>query len=57
MDAYGRPEPNLSICGTCGQDAEATSDNEGYSSCCNDRIEYGNEAAETLRQLTDMGRI
>lgn len=36
------------ICGTCGREAEATSSNEGYSDCCNDRIEYGMEAAETV---------
>lgn len=38
------------ICGTCACPAEATAENEGYSSCCNDRIEYGEEAAETVRR-------
>ena len=36
------------ICGTCGREAEATESNEGYSDCCNDRIEYGLEASETV---------
>lgn len=26
-------------CGTCWAPATRTADNEGYSSCCNDRIE------------------
>jgi hypothetical protein len=38
------------ICGTCAQPTEATSANEGYSDCCNDRIEYGDEAAQTVKQ-------
>lgn len=38
-------------CGTCGRDATATAENEGYSSCCNDRIEYGEEAAETRARV------
>lgn len=38
-------------CGTCGRDATATAENEGYSSCCNDRIEYGDEAAETRARV------
>ena len=38
-------------CGTCGRDATATADNEGYSSCCNDRIEYGDEAEETKQRV------
>ena len=33
-------------CGTCGRDAEATQENEGYSYCCNDRIAYDLEAEE-----------
>lgn len=36
--------------GTCGQDARATAENQGYSDCCNDRIEYGDEAAQTRRR-------
>ena len=39
------------ICGTCGGNAEATAENEGYSYCCNDRIEYGDEAAETVERV------
>ena len=27
------------ICTCCKQPAEYTNDNEGYSSCCNDRID------------------
>jgi hypothetical protein len=38
-------------CGTCGRDAEATGENEGYSYCCNDRIEYGIEAEETKERI------
>jgi hypothetical protein len=38
------------ICGTCAQPALATRENEGYSDCCNDRIEYGEEAVETVRR-------
>lgn len=38
------------ICGTCAQPAHATPENEGYSDCCNDRIEYGAEASDTARQ-------
>lgn len=38
------------ICGTCANPANATCENEGYSSCCNDRIEYGLEASETVKQ-------
>lgn len=41
------------VCGTCGCRAEATEENEGYSDCCNDRIEYGVEAAETKQRLAD----
>lgn len=41
----------IGTCGTCGRDAEATQDNEGYSYCCNDRIEYGEEAAETKARI------
>lgn len=40
------------ICGTCGREAEATSANEGYSDCCNDRIAYGDEAERILREQT-----
>lgn len=36
------------ICGTCAEPAEATGENEGYSYCCNDRIEYDDEARETV---------
>lgn len=36
------------ICGTCACEAEATFENEGYSDCCNDRIEYGLEAEQTV---------
>jgi hypothetical protein len=39
------------ICGTCGREAGATRSNEGYSDCCNDRIEYGLEASETLARM------
>lgn len=39
------------ICGTCCQPANATSENEGYSDCCNDRIEYGQEAMESAVRL------
>lgn len=42
----------IGTCGTCGRDAEATAENEGYSNCCNDRIEYGAEAEATKRRLT-----
>lgn len=38
------------ICGTCAEPATATAENEGYSYCCNDRIEYGAEALETYAQ-------
>lgn len=38
----------IGVCGTCARPAEATAGNEGYSDCCNDRIEYGVEAAETV---------
>jgi hypothetical protein len=37
------------LCGTCCNPAAATFENEGYSSCCNDRIEYGGEALDSLR--------
>lgn len=40
----------IGICGTCAEPAEATAENEGYSYCCNDRIEYGDEAAATVRR-------
>jgi hypothetical protein len=40
----------LGICGTCACEAHATPENEGYSDCCNDRIEYGDEAIETVRR-------
>ena len=30
-------------CGTCCGIAHPTQENEGYSSCCNDRIEYPDE--------------
>jgi hypothetical protein len=36
------------VCGTCAQPAQATAENEGYSYCCNDRIEYGAEAEQTV---------
>lgn len=36
------------ICGTCARPANATAENQGYSNCCNDRIEYGDEARETV---------
>jgi hypothetical protein len=39
---------NQGICGTCASPATATAENEGYSYCCNDRIEYGEEAAQTV---------
>ena len=29
----------MDICTNCGQPAEYTYENEGYSDCCNDRIE------------------
>ena len=38
----------IGICGTCASPAEATAENEGYSDCCNDRIEYGAEAERTV---------
>lgn len=47
-------------CGTCGEEARATAENEGYSDCCNDRIEYekpkplllcGICGAETTKQM------
>jgi hypothetical protein len=38
----------IGICGTCARPAEATAENEGYSYCCNDRIEYGAEAEATV---------
>jgi len=38
----------IGVCGTCARPAEATAENEGYSYCCNDRIEYGDEAAATV---------
>lgn len=38
------------ICGTCLRPATATFENEGYSSCCNDRIAYDDEAADLLRE-------
>jgi hypothetical protein len=38
------------ICGTCAQPARATAENEGYSSCCNDRIEYFEEAQDTVNE-------
>ena len=38
-------------CGTCGRDAIATPENEGYSDCCNDRIEYDEEAEQTKRRV------
>lgn len=38
------------ICGTCAEPATATYENEGYSGCCNDRIEYGSEALDTVRR-------
>lgn len=34
---------DASRCGTCYRIAEANGENEGYSSCCNDRIEYPGE--------------
>lgn len=37
------------ICGTCLSPAAATYENEGYSFCCNDRIEYDGEAAESIK--------
>jgi len=40
-------------CGTCGRDAEATAENEGYSDCCNDRIEYDEEAAATKARIRE----
>ena len=44
-------------CGTCGRDAAATAENEGYSSCCNDRIEYGLEAEETRQRVAFEERV
>lgn len=41
----------VGICGTCGEQAAATPENEGYSDCCLDRIEYGMEAAETVQRV------
>lgn len=46
---------HLSICGTCARHAEATSENEGYSDCCNDRIAYGEEAAEIVAKARREG--
>lgn len=31
---------HASHCSLCGRNATATADNEGYSSCCNERICY-----------------
>lgn len=41
---------NKGVCGTCARPAEATFSNQGYSDCCNDRIEYGAEAEQTVRR-------
>jgi hypothetical protein len=46
------------ICGTCCSYAAATPENEGYSDCCNDRIEYGAEAIESVRrQVAEYERV
>jgi hypothetical protein len=38
------PDFDQGLCGTCVRPAHASRENEGYSDCCNDRIEYGDEA-------------
>jgi hypothetical protein len=41
----------IGTCGTCGRDADSNASNQGYSDCCNDRIEYGDEAEATKAEI------
>jgi endogenous inhibitor of DNA gyrase (YacG/DUF329 family) len=51
MESTERDEMFSGTCGTCGRDAVANAENQGYSGCCNDRIEYGDEALETKKRI------
>jgi hypothetical protein len=48
---FSQPAGFFGTCGTCARRAEATQSNEGYSDCCNDRIEYDLEASETRARI------
>jgi hypothetical protein len=41
------------MCGTCCRRARHTPENEGYSDCCDDRIEYGSEARSSWEAWED----
>jgi len=36
-------QSNSPRCGTCGRECDPQNSDEGYSHCCNDRIEYADE--------------